>query len=42
MKHISTAATVAILLYSTQFNEQQFAKALKIHSLEEMGEVMEE
>ena len=42
MKHISTAATIAILLYSTSFSDQQFAKALKIHSLEEMNEVMEE
>ena len=42
MKQISTAATIAVLLYSTSFSDQQFAQAIKISSLEELDEVMEE
>jgi DNA-binding NtrC family response regulator len=39
---ISSAATMAILLYSSSLSEEQFAQALEIHTLEELSEVMDE
>ena len=38
---ISSAATMAILLYSSSLTEEQFAQALEINSLEELDEVMD-
>ena len=39
---ISSAATMAILLYSSSLTEEQFAQALEINSLEELDEVMDQ